>query len=47
MIMKRNAVRAPIPPDERFAIALTFLASGESQASLSYHFKIGKATILV
>ena len=47
MIMKKNVVRAPIPLDERFTIALPFLASGESQASLSYQFKIGKATILV
>ena len=31
MIMKKNAVRVPIPPDERLAIALRVLASGESQ----------------
>ena len=37
MIMKKSAVRAPpIPPDERLAIALKLLASGESQTSLSY-----------
>ena len=36
-IMKKSAVRAPpIPPDERLAIVLRFLASGESQTSLSY-----------
>ena len=45
MIMKENAVRAPIPPDEPLAIALTFLASGESQISLRYYFKIRKATV--
>ena len=45
MIMKKNAARAPIPPDKRLAIALRFLASGESQTSLSYYFKIGKATV--
>ena len=33
--MKKNAVRAAIPPDERLAMALRFLASGESQTSLS------------
>ena len=43
MIMKKNAVRAPIPPDERLAIAQRFLASGGSQTSLSFYFKIGKA----
>ena len=35
MIMKKNAVRAPIPPDERLTIALRFLASGESICSNS------------
>ena len=44
MITKKNVVRAPIPPDERLAIALRFLASGESQTSLSFYFKIRKAT---
>ena len=45
MIMKKNVVRAAIPPDERLAIALTFSARGESQTSLSYYFKIGKSTV--
>ena len=45
MIMKKNAVRAAIPSGERLAIALRFLASGESQTSLSYYFKIGKSTV--
>ena len=45
MIMKKNAVRAPIPPDELLAIVLMFLTSGESQTLLSYYFKIGKATV--
>ena len=38
-------IRAPVPPDERLAITLRFLASSESQTSLSYYFKIGKATV--
>ena len=45
MIMKKNAVRAPIPPDELLVIVLMFLTSGESQTLLSYYFKIGKATV--
>ena len=45
MIMEKNSVRAPIPPDERLAIAPRFLANGESQTSLNYYFKIGKATV--
>ena len=44
MIMKTNAVRIPIPPDERLVVA-RFLASGESLTSLSYYFKIGKAIV--
>ena len=42
--MRKNAVRAPVPPDELLAIALRSLASGESQ-TLTYYFKIGKATV--
>ena len=45
MIMEKNSVRAPIPPDERLAIVPRFLANGKSQTSLSYYFKIGKATV--
>ena len=41
MIMKNNVVRAPVPPDQRLAIA-RFLASGESQTSLNYILKSGK-----
>ena len=45
MIMKKNVVRAVIPPGECLAIALRFLASGESQTLLSYYSKIGKSTL--
>ena len=41
MITKKNAVRAPIPPDERFAIAQRFLASGENQTSLKADSRLG------
>ena len=34
-ILKNNAVRAPIKPGERLAIALRFLTSGESWTSLN------------
>ena len=39
--MKKNAVRAPIPPDERLAIAQRFLASGENQTSLKADSRLG------
>ena len=38
MITIKNAVRAPTPPEECLPFTLRFLASGESQTSLSYHF---------
>ena len=41
----KECIRAIIAPDERLAVALRFLASGESQASSRYCFKIGKATL--
>ena len=40
IILKSNALRAPIPPDERLAIALRFLASGESRTSLNIILKL-------
>ena len=40
IILKMNTVRAPIPPDERLAIALRFLSSGERRTALNYYFKI-------
>ena len=39
--MKKNAVRAPIPPDERLAIAQRFLASGENQTLLKADSRLG------
>ena len=45
MIMKKNAVGIPIPPDECLVNALRLLASAESQTPLSYYFKVGKATL--
>ena len=38
MITIKNAVSAPTPPEECLAFTLRFLASRESQTSLSYHF---------
>ena len=53
IIMKKKIeFIARIPPDERLTIPLIFLASGEtffrtSETSLSYYFKIGKATVML
>ena len=37
--------RKAIPACERLALTLRFLATGESQISISFQFKIGKATV--
>ena len=37
--------RAPIPPAERLCICLRYLATGESQQSLSFSFRVGRATV--
>ena len=45
LITKSDAVRTPIPPEERFAVTQRFLASGDSQQSTSFQFKMGKSTV--
>ena len=37
--------REPISASERLSITLRFLATGESQQSLSFAYRIGKATV--
>ena len=37
--------RKPLPPELRVAVALRYLATGESQASLSYNYRIGRSTV--
>lgn len=38
-------MRMSIPPSERLALTICFLATGESFQSLSFQFRIGKATV--
>ena len=42
---KDTRLRKSIPAGERLAVTLRFLATGDSQQSLSFSFRIGKATI--
>ena len=42
---KDTNFRKSIPPAERLALTLRYLATGDSQQSLSFSFRIGKATV--
>ena len=42
---KDTPMRMSIPPGERLALTLRYLATGESFQSLSFQFRIGKSTI--
>ena len=42
---KKTKLRNPIGPAERLYLTLQYLASGDSQQSQSFHFRIGKATV--
>ena len=45
-ILKKDTIlRQAIPPAERLAVTLRYLATGESFTSLHYQFRIGKSTI--
>lgn len=42
---KDTVMRNAIPPGERLALTLRYLATGESFQSLSFQFRIGRTTI--
>ena len=42
---KDTKMRAAITAEERLAVILRFLANGDSQQSLSFSFRMGKATV--
>ena len=44
-IKKQHKARAPVPPNERLAATLRYLASGDSKQSTSFQFKLGKSTV--
>ena len=46
LITKQDTnLREAIPASERLAVMLRFLASGESQQSLSFAYRTGKSTV--
>ena len=42
---QKTKLREPIGPAERLCITLRYLASGDSQQTQSFHFRVGKATV--
>ena len=44
-IEKQYKVCAPIPAEERLAVTLRYIASGDSKQSISFQYKMGKSTI--
>ncbi|XP_018394548.1 PREDICTED: putative nuclease HARBI1 [Cyphomyrmex costatus] len=45
LIVKEDAIRTPISPKERLLLTLRYLASGDSQVSMSYEFGVGTSTV--
>ena len=45
LITKCGRGREPITPSERLTITLRYLASGESQQSLAFSFRVGRTTV--
>ena len=44
---KTTRLRKPISVEEKLAVTLRFLATGESYSSLQYQFRISKSTISI
>ena len=45
IVRQNTSSREAISPEERLVVTLRFLASGDSQQSLSYSFRIGRITV--
>ena len=45
LVRQRTRYREPLPPALRLAVPVRYLATGESQASLSYNYRIGRSTV--
>ena len=45
IIKNPTTLRKPVSPAERLSLTLTFLASGSSQTSMSFTYRIGRTTV--
>ena len=44
-LIRKFHVREPFSPAERLAVTLRYLASGDSQTSIGFLFKMGRSTV--
>ena len=44
-LVKKFHIRKPISPEERLAVTLRYLASGDSQTSIGFLLKLGLSTV--
>ena len=44
-ITKKHHIRPPIPPEERPAVTLHYLATGNTKQSIAFEFKFGRSTV--
>ncbi|XP_039306974.1 protein ANTAGONIST OF LIKE HETEROCHROMATIN PROTEIN 1-like [Solenopsis invicta] len=45
VITRQDVIQTPISPKERLLLTLRYLASGDSQVSMSYKFGVGTSTV--
>ena len=44
-ITRKHHIRQPIPPEERLAVTLRYLATGNTKRSITFEFKMGRSTV--
>ena len=42
---RKHHIRQPIPPEERLAVTLRYLAMGNTKRSIAFEFKMGRSTV--
>ena len=44
-ITKKHHIRPPIPPEERPAVTLRYLTTGNTKQSMAFEFKLGRSMV--